>query len=374
MKQLLTHSAQDAFKTCRRRYWFAYVIRLRRALDAKALRMGIAWHLAREALMTTNLEAAVGAIRTEYGFCPEEYDQYDWDIERETLIRLVCGYHWRWQTDTLRHVATEQPFVLPLRNPETGGRSTVFDLAGKIDGIEHVLEGDRLAVAEAKFLGEDIGPDATLWKRLRVDAQISTYMIAARELGHDVSTVMYDVVRKPTIRPESIPYTDDNGFKIVTDSDNMRVFNANGKPRQTGDKKKGWTLQTRQMLPDEWGEKLNADIAVRPDYYYARVEIPRLDDELDECRREWWEIQQAIREAQRTNRWYRTCNRNTCPFCPYFDLCTSKWNPAVDPVPEGFQIIDNPHPELGDTSNAAVSTPSSATESSTESSTETAAV
>ena len=290
MKQLLTHSRQDTFKTCRRRHWFAYEIGLRRVTDAKALRMGTAWHIGLEALITSDLEHAVDTIRTEYGFgngfCPEEFDQYDWDIERETVIRLLCGYQWRWQTDTLRHVATEQAFVLPLCNPATGHATPVFCFAGKIDGIEHILEGNRLAVREAKLLGEDIGPEASLWKRLRVDAQISSYVIAARKLGHDVSTVLYDVVRKPTIAPTNIPLVDSEGFKMVCDQQGMRVFKKDGKPRQTGDKAKGYVLQTRKMLPDEWGDKLSDDIAARPDYYYARVEIARLDDELDECQRE----------------------------------------------------------------------------------------
>lgn len=343
--QAITNSRADTFKTCRRRHWFAYEVRLRPATDAKALRMGSAGHAGLEHL-PLGIEAATAAVRDAYEHCPEHIDPYDWRIERETILRLVCGYAWRWGDDALKHLATEQVFHLPLRNPETNHPTPSFQWAGKIDGIVR-LEDGRTAVLEHKFLGEALGTDAALWRRLRMDGQVSGYMLAARALGHDASTVLYDVIRKPTIKPTAIALLDDDGNKIVTDRNNIRVFNKDGwTPRQVGSQKDGWTLQTRPMTPGEWGEKLNDDIAERPDFYFARVEIARLDDELDEFRHEFWELQQALREAQRTNRWYRTVNRNTCPYCPYFELCSTKWHPARDAVPEGFALVDNVHPEL----------------------------
>jgi len=342
--QLLTYSRQDCFKSCRKKHWWSYEKRIRPVYDARALRMGSVWHRALE-LLVTDLDSAVEYIRKAYLYCPEQFDETDWNYECETLVRLVCGYDWRWQDDGLEYIAAEKAFELGLENPATGKSTTVFRLAGKIDGIVK-LEDGRLAVMEHKTIGEDIGIDAPLWKRLRIDHQISFYVNAARRLGYDVATVLYDVARKPTIKPADVPLTDEDGLKIVTDRTNMRVFKKNGEPRQTADKEKGYVLNTRPMTVEEWGEKLNDDIAARPDFYFARVEIPRLDCELEECAHELWEIQQTIREAQRNNRWFRTVNRNTCPYCSYFDLCTTGFDPSVDPMPEGFQVIDNPHPEL----------------------------
>lgn len=413
-KQLLTHSRQDAFKTCRRKHYYTYELGLRRIDDARALRMGSAFHAAIEALSKTpaehvlltpadcncggaycnicegglgyckvchggesdldqpcNLRVACDTIHKRYARVPELADPYWWSIERETLLRLVCGYAWRWSSMPLEYVATEHAFQVPLVNPATGAETPIFDLAGKIDGIVR-LEDGRLAVKETKTTSDDLGIEAPLWRRLRIDHQISLYIHAARREGYDVATVLYDVVRKPTIQATPVPLLDPDGLKIVLDANGHRVHNASVKAkktcpkcagagvdaaqlpcsctlgpwRQTGDTEKGYVVQTRQMTPEEWGEKLSADIAERPDFYFARREVARLNSDVDEYQAELWEIQQAIREAQRTGRWYRTVNRNTCEYCPYFDLCSSSQQLDRNNPPPGFHFVDDVHPEL----------------------------
>jgi len=47
--QLITHSRASSFKRCRRRHWYEYEIGLRREVDPKALRIGIAIHLGLDA-------------------------------------------------------------------------------------------------------------------------------------------------------------------------------------------------------------------------------------------------------------------------------------------------------------------------------------
>lgn len=346
MKQLLTHSRKDCFKTCRRKHEFCYEIGLRRIDDAKALRIGKAVHAGIESLGNDdNLEAACNAVRKCYAIMPETFDPMWWDYERETVLRLVCAYQWRWQDAKLQTIAVEFAFEIPLVNPATGAESTIWNQAGKIDGIVK-LEDSRMAVKETKTTSDDISPDSDYWRMLRVDTQISDYIHSARVKGFDVSTVLYDVIRKPTIKPTPVPLTDEMGLKMVFDQHGERIKNANGSWKQTGDSAKGYEIQTRPMTVQEWGNKLSADITERPDYYFSRVEIPRLDQDIEECRQENWEIQQTIREAQRTGRHYRTVNRNTCPYCPYFDVCSS--NLSIDPaqLPAGFEIVQDVHPEL----------------------------
>lgn len=345
MKELLTHSRQDAFKTCRKRHWFAYERGLRRIDDAKALRMGGAFHEGIEQLgKGAGLPAACDAVRRKHGMCPVMFDSYDWAIELETILRLVCAYDWRWKDISLEHVAVELQFELPLLNPTTGKKTPTWNLAGKIDAIVKTEDG-RLAVKESKLLGDDISSESDLWRRLRIDHQISLYMIAARRLGYPVESVLYDVTRKPTIGLSAIPVLDELGAKIVLNARGERVKTERGVWRQTGDKERGYVLQSRQMTPEEWGEKLTADICERPDFYFARVEVARLDQDLAEYEAEIWDIQQTIREAQKNDRWYRTVNKNTCGFCSYFDLCTSG-KEVEDIAPPGFEFIADKHPEL----------------------------
>jgi hypothetical protein len=100
------------------------------------------------------------------------------------------------------------------------------------------------------------------------------------------------------------------------------------------------------MTFDEWTDKLMGDIQARPEWYYARIEVPRLDQDLAEFEAELWDIQKTYRDCQNNDRWYRTCNRDTCSWCSYFGLCTSKFDIDKDPIPEGFVQLDTPHPEL----------------------------
>ncbi len=345
IKELLTHSRQQAFKTCRKKAWFGYEIGLRRTTDAKALRMGTAGHDGVECLgKGGTLDEAIAVVRSHYDNMPQHFDEYDWLIECETVERLICGYQWRWQSDGLTYIVTEHQFRDALKNPKTGGRSKKFDRSGKIDGIVQ-LEDGRLAVKESKFLGEDIGTDADLWLRLRMDHQITLYVDAARSIGYDVDTVLYDVVRKPSIKPEQVAIVDENGDKVVVDCNGVRVLTKQGKPRQTADKEQGYILQQRPMTPEEWGEKLNNDIGVRPDFYYARREIPRLEQQIAEYRQEFWDIAQAYTDAKKSDAWYRTVSKDTCAWCSYFQLCSNGWT-KNDPTPEGFEILTNIHPEL----------------------------
>jgi hypothetical protein len=115
--------------------------------------------------------------------------------------------------------------------------------------------------------------------------------------------------------------------------------------RESGDAAQGFVLETRPMTVEEWGEKLSADIVERPDFYFQRIEVPRLDQDLAEYQSELWEIQQAIRTAQKSGHWFRTVNKNTCDFCSYFGICTSGVTVGTE-APEGFEFVTDLHPEL----------------------------
>ena len=197
------------------------------------------------------------------------------------------------------------------------------------------------------MLGDDISNESFLWRRLRIDQQITVYVLGARQIGYPIDTVLYEPTRKPTIRPCQVPQLDDDGIKIVLDQQGERVRTADGKKwRQTGDSKLGYSLLARPETPQEFSDRLAADLQARPDFYF----VPRLEVDLDDFAAELWQIQQAIRESQRCNRWFRSANRNTCEFCSVFDLCTSgTYEPSRDvpaALPEGFVRVEDIHQEL----------------------------
>lgn len=371
MKQLLTHSRMQTFKNCRRQHEYAYQIGLRRIDDARALRMGKAFHLGLELLgKGMGTDAICSRIRTTYENCPEQFDLYQWQIECETIVRMVLAYEWRWRNFPLKYIKAEHPFRFALTNPSTGAETPIWDEAGVIDGIV-VLEDGRLAVLETKTTGESIALDGEYWRILKMDQQISKYINAARREGFDVDTVLYNVAKKPTIEPTPVPLLDEDGLKVVLDKHGERIRNTTGKKewRQTGDKEKGYVLQVRPMTVSEWGEKLTNDIVSRPEVYFARVEIPRLDSDISEFLAEQWDVQLAIREAQRSGRWFRTVSRQTCTYCPYFGICSEGRKIEPHNLPIGFEIVENLHPELS-LGESNVSTTSAAETATTTTTTE----
>lgn len=345
MIELATYSRLATLRHCPRKHYLRYEIGLTRDTDADYLRTGGAFHKGRELLNRgAPRDEAIWQAVASYDTPPLSVEPYDWQVERETVVQLLVGHAWRYERDELEIVAPELPFRVPLRNPDTGAPSRSFMLAGRIDAIVRLPDG-RLAVLEYKTAGEDVGPDSDYWLRLRGDAQISTYMLAARDLGHDVATVLYDVTRKPTIRPHQIPLLDEHGDKIVLDARGERVFTKQGKPRQTTSVSDGYVLQTRPETPEEYGARLIDDITQRPDYYFQRREVPRSDDDLLECQYEIWHQAQQLLDMRRHGRWYRNVTRQ-CANCEFAGLCLNNVHVTPDDVPSGFVILENVHPEL----------------------------
>src|SRR3989304_6889133 len=143
---------------------------------------------------------------------PPNIDVLDWKYECETVAALLVGYEWRWQNAPLEVVASESRFELPLINPQSNKPSSIFNLAGRQDGIVQ-LEDGRFALLESKLVSESLESNSDYWTRLQLDQQISIYIHAARRQGHALDTVLYDVTRKPTIKPNEIPILDNLGVK-----------------------------------------------------------------------------------------------------------------------------------------------------------------
>jgi len=312
MKTKLTATATSSLRRCPRQHYLRFELGLSRIRKATPLRFGGAFHYGLELYRSgLSRDLAIETACCDYATCPEWADPTGWAVEREALAALLAGHFWRYQDDDIEQVAVEQTFEIPLINPDTGAASRTFVVAGKIDGIVRLPDG-RLAVLEYKTAGEDVSPDAEYWLRLRCDGQISLYVLAARALGHDVATVLYDVTRKPTIR--------------------LR----------------------KAETPEQYGERLLKDIGDRPDYYFQRREVPRLEDELAECRAELWQQAQLILETRRraarlpdpSRAWFRNVSRLTCGYCEFSGLCLGAVH--IDPAnpPSGYEVLADPHPEL----------------------------
>ena len=297
MKELLTASRMGALLACPRKHFWRYELGLRRQVDADALRFGTAWHAAMEARWTgADVEVAFAAAVAG----KNELDE----LQLATLSGLLAGYYTRYASDPIKSVHPEVEF----RHPLAGSRT--FESAGKIDGLA-VMHDGRLALVEHKTAGCDIAPDSDYWLRLRGNAQVMQYILAARALGWDVALVIYDVARKPSIR------------------------------------------QKQGETPEQFGDRLAADTKERPEFYFARREVPILEDDLAE-----FEIQRQVLarqilacrgESRRARRpehgWPRNVGEMTCKLCDFAGFCLQ--NTVVDAArpPAGF-VVGAAHEEL----------------------------
>ena len=351
--KLLTNSMAACFKSCRQKCYWSYEMGWRPDVEKTPLRIGSMVHegldlhakdVPTEQILEVIRNAYAEKIADDMTYNP--YTKYKLQIECETVLCLLAGYFKAWADSQIEIIESETNFNLPIINPD-GNAMTSMRQAGKRDRIGRLPDG-RIALMETKTAGEDIGPDSDFRNILAINQQISMYINAAQAEGKQIETALYDCIRKPSIRPSAVPLTDDEGV-IVLDAENKRVYKTTGDkgPRKTGDKTKGYTLQSRDMTPDEWCDKLKTDIEMRPEFYYQRFEVPRLQDDLDAFNTELWMIAKDISDCRRMGRWYR--NTSNCrmynSMCPYYVLCAGERDTS-NGCPEGFRQAETAHEEL----------------------------
>lgn len=226
---------------------------------------------------------------------------------------LIRGYDARWASDDWESVAIEQQFQLPIINPESGKPSRTFRYAGKRDGLIRYIPANKLWLREGKTCSEDIADGAApYWRRLTIDAQVSIYVLSQWQEGTKVDGTLYDVIRKPSIRPKEIAKAQRQ--HIVADGTycGSRI-----------------SMETREaMLQRENGELFEARIASdcleRPAWYFQRRSIPRIDADVHEFAIELWDTADEIRLARLRER--HTRNSGACMTwnrpCQFLGICS----------------------------------------------------
>lgn len=298
--RLLTSSRLKDARACQRLHRLVYTSGYRPVTDAAALRFGTLFHRGQEpwwlAWKSCGEERLALALQAVAG----EADPFDL-VRAEELLR---GYHFRWAAEPYEVLAVEVPFETELRNPISGASSRTWRLAGKIDAIVRDTRDGRILVVEHKTSSEDISPGSEYWRRLRMDGQVSVYYEGARSLGFDVAGCLYDVIHKPTIRP------------LLATPEESRKYKKDG------------TLYAAQRdqdeTPEEFRARLVESIAEKPEAYFARGEVVRLEAEMSDALFDIWQLGQQIRESELADRAPR--NPDACVrfgrTCPFFGVCT----------------------------------------------------
>jgi hypothetical protein len=255
-------------------------------------------------------------------------------VMRAKIRGLLAGYHNRYAGAELAPIEVEKTEVAPLINPETRAKSRTFTLAGKLDVV--VLVNGRPVVIDHKTTSEEIAdPAAVFWRRLRVEAQPSHYMLLKWLNGQKIESALWDVVRKPSIRPKKLAKKDCTGAILQEEYCGRKLSHE--------------TLACLKLEPVETAEMYEARLAhdcieERPNWYFQRQPVPRLDDDLIHQAQELWDYSQEILAARRNNRWGQ--NDGACLLygspCPYLGVCSGYDNTESDT----WQREANVHTEL----------------------------
>jgi hypothetical protein len=306
---LVTTSEMRAFRACARAWHFGYGLRRRPLVARDVLRFGTLVHVGLEAWWAWHRDDQTQRCcphHTPLAAAAEAIDSGPVDLfDHAKASALLTGYDARWCDDTMQVLGVEVEFRAPLRNPDTGAASKTYELGGKLDAIVRISSGpyEGVWVVEHKTTSEDITPGSDYWKRLRLDAQISIYMVGARALGYEPRGVLYDVIRKPGVQPlratpvESRRYTKQGALYAAQ--------------------------RDRDETPAEYKQRVLADIGEQPDRYYQRGFVVRTEDDERDAAFDAWATASLMREAQRAERFPR--NVDGCvrfgSACSYFAVC-----------------------------------------------------
>ena len=257
----------------------------------------------------------------------------DW-LVAATVKGLLVGYDARWR-DVNRSITlleSEQTYTGPLINLATDKSSRTWRIGGKIDKL---AEDSGKVLYDHKTTSQEIeDPNATYWRQLVIEGQASHYELILLLNSVRIDRVVWDVVRKPQIRPKKLAMAD---RKVVT---SLGMYC-------------GWKVsaetQTIMITEERENEELFMLRVAResieePSRYFARRSVPRTREELAEYNVELWEIGKEMLGTRTTGRNFRNsgaCMTYGSP-CEYLGICSGHDTPES----EKWTRRENVHPEL----------------------------
>ena len=261
----------------------------------------------------TPLESALAAIPTDA--TPKHYG-WAWG--------LMHGYDAVYHDQAMRAVAVESEFRVPIYN--LGGKqlskSRTFEVAGKID-VDAVEDGRRY-VLDHKTTSDDLGPDSTYWQQLAVEGQASLYILAQHLQGVQVAGAIWDVIRKPGIRPKALSKAAQAA--ITCEPHTYCGFTVT--PETVDYVTRGLNVEDSELF----GYRVAFECRSDPNRYFARRTIPRLESELTEYAAELWDTAKDVLTTRQTGR--NTRSSGSCMAygraCEYLGICSGYDTPESD--------------------------------------------
>ncbi len=331
---LLTSSRLRTAQECPRRHLYRYELCRTPYGTSRASELGTAVHAGLEAWWIAIREgAAQYALASALSAAEAAYPTDD--AYAAALLRaLVFAYDARWSewAQTCEVIGVEVSFEAPLRHPTRKGvLARSWRVAGKIDALVRLSDG-RVAIIEHKTTSMDASAGSDYRRKLTLDPQVSTYFDGAEALGLRADLCLYDVLRKPSIKP-----------LLAT-------------PLESQKRKKDGTLYASQREHDEtateYEKRLTDAIIADPDKHLLHAEIVRSDDEREAHA---WALWHAVRQIEDTRRAFAAagCDHRAVPQnpgacmvrgrCDFMEVCEGTASITDE---TRFRALETAHPEL----------------------------
>lgn len=233
-------------------------------------------------------------------------DKERFDVEKSRGMALA--YHAVYRSDPYETKAIEESFDLPIYDIDTQ-QPTDERYCGIVDAV--VEKNGKLWFADHKTASR-VSP--VYWNELKTNPQLTHYLLAARQMGLDVSGFMWDVIVKPGISPTI------NRDISQKDQKDLAQGSYYGLPFE-------WDGETKRETPRMFGIRCLSKMLTEPDKYFDRRLISRTDQELLEYNRELCQIVKEQNEV-RNNVSLQYRNLKSCTkyntMCDYHPLCAGE--------------------------------------------------
>ena len=368
---LLTSSRLRAAQECPRRHLYRYEMCRTPHETSRASSFGTAIHAGLEAWWIAHREGAPQYALASALHAAEGALVSDDDYASAMLRALLHAYDARWSqwAETVEVIGVEVSFEAPLRHPVTGQVARTWRVAGKIDALARLSDG-RVAIIEHKTTSMDASAGSDYRRKLTLDPQVSTYFDGVEALGLRADLCLYDVLRKPAIKPLLATPEEDRVYSMPKSRacrECARKRDATPAPHFDAEAgvscvdgrivtDVGGRLRANQRDRDEtaveYEARLLGVIASDPDKHLLHAEIVRSDEEREAHA---WALWHAVRQIEDTRRAYREsgCDPRAVPQnpgacmvrgrCDYLDVCEGSASVTDD---ARFMALESAHPEL----------------------------
>jgi len=391
---ILSASAISALKTCPVLFFFRYILGIRKEDEGEARRIGNGWHEGLDITSTvpeTPCKFCAGEKKNDpdcylcggEGFVTDPWEsiarmlnhRYSPKVpieaakkakERAVIQYALMAYEFVYEdAQDYEVVFKEVPFRIPLIDPRTRRAVPGVFIDGMLDKLIRQSDG-TLAVMEHKSTSSDLSPKSDYWNHLKLDTQISLYVYAIQRLQDDgiltahkimpddppITDVLYDVWRKPQIKPKKLSAADAAAFIKsgeyhgaefeVSVEDDRLLIDGNGvsfeRNKPTKKEPDGAIVFTE--TPEMFGARLFDAITDDPEHYFCRKTLSRTPEEIEKFEWELFSIYQTISSMTEYESWYH--NEHACEDYGKCDFCSVCYDTqCIDPdcPPDGFKCI-----------------------------------